>query len=114
MRKILLILPTIEYPDNFKSMTVQQTPQVMGIINANNESFFSSSRFTAAEEIGREISNMISFGASIIDIGACSTRPGSTPNAGAGVGLPACGSGCCGEEIYGSRFTLRGAGKVLN
>lgn len=60
-------------------MTVQQTPQVMGIINANNESFFSSSRFTAAEEIGREISNMISFGASIIDIGACSTRPGSTP-----------------------------------
>lgn len=51
----------------------------MGIINANNESFFSSSRFTAAEEIGREISNMISFGASIIDIGACSTRPGSTP-----------------------------------
>ena len=60
-------------------MTVQQTPQVMGIINANNESFFSSSRFTAAEEIGCEISNMISFGASIIDIGACSTRPGSTP-----------------------------------
>lgn len=60
-------------------MTVQQTPQVMGIINANNESFFSSSRFTAAEEIEREISNMISFGASIIDIGACSTRPGSTP-----------------------------------
>lgn len=60
-------------------MTVQQTPQVMGIINANNESFFSSSRFTAAEEIGREISNMISLGASIIDIGACSTRPGSTP-----------------------------------
>ena len=40
---------------------------------------FSSSRFTAAEEIGREISNMISLGASIIDIGACSTRPGSTP-----------------------------------
>ena len=60
-------------------MTVQQTPQVMGIINANNESFFSSSRFTAAEEIGREISNMIYLGASIIDIGACSTRPGSTP-----------------------------------
>ena len=60
-------------------MTVQQTPQVMGIINANNESFFSSSRFTAAEEIEREISNMISLGASIIDIGACSTRPGSTP-----------------------------------
>lgn len=60
-------------------MTVQQTPQVMGIINANNESFFSSSRFTATEEIGREISNMISLGASIIDIGACSTRPGSTP-----------------------------------
>lgn len=61
------------------SMAAQQTPQVMGIINANNESFYSGSRFTGTEEIEREISLMVSQGASIIDIGACSTRPGSTP-----------------------------------
>lgn len=60
-------------------MEVHRIPQVMGIINTNNESFYSSSRFTAVEEVEREISGMISLGASIIDIGACSTRPGSTP-----------------------------------
>lgn len=60
-------------------MAVHQIPQVMGIINANNESFYSSSRHTAVEEIEKVILDMISQGASIVDIGACSTRPGSTP-----------------------------------
>ena len=54
-------------------------PQVMGIINVNNESFFSGSRFVAAQEVASKIEEMDSQGASIIDLGACSTRPGSTP-----------------------------------
>lgn len=54
-------------------------PQVMGIINVNNESFFSGSRFVAAQEVVEKIDEMASQGASIIDLGACSTRPGSTP-----------------------------------
>lgn len=54
-------------------------PQVMGIINVNNESFFSGSRFTAAQEVAEKIEEMAAQGASIIDLGACSTRPGSTP-----------------------------------
>lgn len=54
-------------------------PQVMGIINVNNESFFSGSRFTAAQEVADKIEEMAAQGASIIDLGACSTRPGSTP-----------------------------------
>ena len=54
-------------------------PQVMGIINVNNESFFSGSRFVAAEEVAAKIDEMAAQGASIIDLGACSTRPGSTP-----------------------------------
>ena len=54
-------------------------PQVMGIINVNNESFFSGSRFVAAHEVVEKIDEMASQGASIIDLGACSTRPGSTP-----------------------------------
>lgn len=51
----------------------------MGIINVNNESFFSGSRFVAAQEVVSKIEEMATQGASIIDLGACSTRPGSTP-----------------------------------
>ena len=51
----------------------------MGIINVNRESFFSGSRFTAADEIQKQMEEMICQGASILDLGACSTRPGSTP-----------------------------------
>ena len=54
-------------------------PQVMGIINVNNESFFSGSRLTAAQEVLSRIGQMVSQGALIVDLGACSTRPGSTP-----------------------------------
>ena len=54
-------------------------PQVMGIINVNNESFYSGSRYTAAREVVYRIEEMASLGASIVDLGACSTRPGSTP-----------------------------------
>lgn len=60
-------------------MAKKDIPQVMGIINVNEESFFSGSRFTAAGEIERQIELMITQGASILDLGACSTRPGSTP-----------------------------------
>ena len=55
------------------------TPQVMGILNINNESFFQGSRHTALEEVDAAFGNMVAQGADIIDIGACSTRPGSTP-----------------------------------
>lgn len=55
------------------------SPQVMGILNINNESFFAGSRHTALEEIDAALGQMIAQGADIIDIGACSTRPGSTP-----------------------------------
>ena len=55
--------------------------QVMGIINVNNESFFSGSRFTAAQEVAGKIEEMAAQGASIIELGACSTRPGSTAGA---------------------------------
>ena len=54
-------------------------PQVMGILNINNESFYQGSRHTALEEVDRAFAEMIAQGADIIDIGACSTRPGSTP-----------------------------------
>jgi dihydropteroate synthase len=52
---------------------------VMGILNINNESFYSRSRHTALEDVDAALCKMVEDGADIIDIGACSTRPGSTP-----------------------------------
>jgi len=48
--------------------------QVMGVINANDDSFFSSSRFQSNDAI-EKIEQMILEGATIIDIGAVSSRP---------------------------------------
>ncbi len=48
--------------------------KIMGIINANDDSFFSGSRFMDRDAI-KEIEKMIAEGADIIDIGAVSSRP---------------------------------------
>jgi len=50
--------------------------RIMGVINANDDSFFAQSRFKAQEAI-EQIKSMIMHGASIIDIGAVSSRPGA-------------------------------------
>lgn len=50
--------------------------QIMGVINANDDSFYAGSRFKAEDAI-QEINTMIESGASIIDIGAVSSRPGA-------------------------------------
>jgi len=48
----------------------------MGIINANDDSFFENSRFSGVDAISK-INDMIKDGAKIIDIGGVSSRPGS-------------------------------------
>lgn len=48
--------------------------EIMGIINANSDSFYSGSRFVDSEAISA-IEEMIDSGATIIDIGAVSSRP---------------------------------------
>ena len=50
--------------------------KIMGVINANEDSFFEGSRFRGSEAL-REIEKMIVEGAKIIDIGGVSSRPGS-------------------------------------
>ncbi len=58
--------------------TAANLPKIMGIININDNSFFSGSRHTGKKVIFKYL-EMLSQGADIIDIGACSTRPGSIP-----------------------------------
>ncbi|RXJ93924.1 dihydropteroate synthase [Malaciobacter molluscorum] len=52
--------------------------KIMGILNANEDSFFKNSRFKENEAIER-IEKLINDGAKIVDIGAVSSRPGSLP-----------------------------------
>ncbi len=55
---------------------VPQKTKIMGVLNANDDSFFEGSRFLGEEAI-LKINEMIRDGADIIDIGAVSTRPNS-------------------------------------
>lgn len=49
---------------------------VMGILNLTPDSFFDGSRKTEADEIRARAKQIVAEGASVIDVGACSTRPG--------------------------------------
>jgi len=51
-------------------------PRIMGIINANDDSFYSGSRFMGGDAVA-QIERMVEEGAQIIDIGAVSSRPGA-------------------------------------
>lgn len=52
-------------------------PAVMGIINATPDSFFAASRAVTAADAAAKAAAMVADGADFIDVGACSTRPGS-------------------------------------
>lgn len=51
--------------------------QVMGILNLTPDSFFEDSRMTEADKIRTRAKRIVADGASVIDVGACSTGPGS-------------------------------------
>ena len=53
--------------------------QVMGIVNVTPDSFSDGGQFYRPEEAVRRAKNLIEEGASIIDLGGESTRPGSVP-----------------------------------
>ena len=54
------------------------SPQIMGIINITQDSFYEKSRANSKEAVLLKASQMIADGAAILDIGAQSTRPGAT------------------------------------
>ena len=51
----------------------------MGILNVTPDSFFAGSRKQTEQEIAERTNQIVAEGATIIDIGGCSTRPGSEP-----------------------------------
>ena len=53
--------------------------RIMGIVNLTDDSYYASSRCPEMNSALARVGTMISEGADIIDIGACSTRPGSLP-----------------------------------
>ena len=52
-------------------------PLIMGILNMTPESFYDGGKFNSTDSAIKRVENMIREGVSIIDIGGCSTRPGS-------------------------------------
>ena len=70
----------MEYTLNCKGRLLDfSTPQVMGILNVTPDSFFADSRKQSEAEIAARTEQIVSEGGTIVDVGACSTRPGSTP-----------------------------------
>ena len=70
--------PFKTYSLNLKGRLVTiDRPWVMGIVNVTPDSFYSGSRVADERTLAERVSQMIADGADVIDVGACSTRPGS-------------------------------------
>ena len=72
------LCPTMDYTLNCNGQLLDlSTPQVMGILNATPDSFYAASRTQTEREIVSRTEQILNEGGSIIDVGACSTRPDS-------------------------------------
>jgi dihydropteroate synthase len=60
-----------------KNVLVMDKPLVMGILNLTPDSFFDGGRYAGTDAHIAQTEKMIAEGASIIDLGAVSTRPGA-------------------------------------
>jgi dihydropteroate synthase len=69
--------PNMDYTINIHGRLMDLAkPQVMGILNVTPDSFYAASRKQSETEIAERANQIIAEGATMIDIGACSTRPG--------------------------------------
>ena len=67
----------MEYSINVQGRLIDfSEPQVMGILNVTPDSFYAASRMQTEQEIAERANQIVAEGGTIIDIGACSTRPG--------------------------------------
>lgn len=74
------MLRTIPYTLNVGGQLLSlERPLVMGILNATTESFYEASQMHTADAVAERTLTMLREGASIIDVGGCSTKPGLAP-----------------------------------
>ncbi|MCC6690155.1 MAG: dihydropteroate synthase [Bacteroidia bacterium] len=66
------------YTYNFLNSSLDlHKPSVMGILNIAPDSFYDGGKYSDEKSILNHVETMLSEGATIIDVGACSTRPGA-------------------------------------
>lgn len=58
---------------------INRNIDIMGIVNLTDDSYFADSRCQDLESALEKVAALLDEGADIIDVGACSTRPGSVP-----------------------------------
>ena len=77
---IFILIILFLYANNRKSMIYdEKKPLIMGVLNITDDSFFDKSRILSKTMLFDKIKEMLSLGVFILDIGACSTRPDSSP-----------------------------------
>lgn len=58
---------------------IDRNIEIMGIINLTDDSYFADSRCYDVDAALKRVAALLADGADIIDVGACSTRPGAEP-----------------------------------
>ncbi len=53
------------------------SPKIMGILNVTPDSFYDGGKYLTEKEILSRAEEILAEGADIIDVGACSSRPGA-------------------------------------
>ena len=73
-----MMCPFKPYSLNLRGRLIEiDRPWVMGIVNVTPDSFYSGSRATDEQTLVNRVHQLLDEGADVLDIGACSTRPGS-------------------------------------
>src|SRR4051812_14513150 len=67
-------IPPIHYSTNGKILTFAR-PLVMAIVNLTPDSFYDGGKYSAAEDVLKDVEEKLVQGADIIDLGAASSRP---------------------------------------
>lgn len=70
--------PLVSYTLNVQGRLLNlSAPQVMGILNLTPDSFYAASRVEKEESVRMRVRQIVDEGGAMIDVGACSTRPGA-------------------------------------
>jgi dihydropteroate synthase len=70
-------IPAKQYPVNGKILTFAE-PLIMAIVNITPDSFYDGGKYVQPEDVIRDVEEKVKQGATIIDIGAASSRPNAS------------------------------------